>query len=327
MPAFYDYGFCVRTPSWHGQEDLLDEYPENWDHARQLAGIEWEPEVAPIAYQTRNEQGKIVWQEMEGHRATVRSDTKKPLGVVGPAWELITHTQMGEFVEALLDQPGVRIDTMLSMKDDRWVAATILLDEPYKVAGDDSETLPYLAVLMSHDGTAANKVVATQTRVVCANTYQAASLAGDRAGRQFVFRHTSGVHDRLEEAREALAGVRDDAQQWRDMAEKLVAMPAPADVVDRFLSEFIPSPPEGVVSAKVMENILVARSTFRDLYEASPTQAAHHGTALGLVNASVEYLDHLRGYNNRDTYMGRQLLRAEPLKAKAVTLARELCLS
>jgi hypothetical protein len=36
-------------------------------------------------------------------------------------------------------------------------------------------------------------------------------------------------------------------------------------------------------------------------------------------------LDHVRGFRNSDTYMGRQILSAEPLKAKAVRLVRELC--
>jgi len=43
-----------------------------------------------------------------------------------------------------------------------------------------------------------------------------------------------------------------------------------------------------------------------------------------VFNASVEFLDHVRGYRNQDTYLNRTMLRAEPMKAKSLTLIREL---
>jgi hypothetical protein len=73
----------------------------------------------------------------------------------------------------------------------------------------------------------------------------------------------------------------------------------------------------------VRNNVDRARKTFRHLYMDSPTTEAHRGTALGLLDASVEYLDHVRGFRNQDTYMGRTLLRPEPMKARTLTLIRE----
>ena len=49
------------------------------------------------------------------------------------------------------------------------------------------------------------------------------------------------------------------------------------------------------------------------------------GSALALVNTAVEYLDHARGYRNSDTYLGRTILKPEPLKAKAVKIAEAVC--
>lgn len=57
----------------------------------------------------------------------------------------------------------------------------------------------------------------------------------------------------------------------------------------------------------------------------SVTTEAHRGTALGLFDASTEYLDHVRDFRNRDTYLNRTLLRPEPMKARALTLIREHC--
>lgn len=325
MSAYFESGLCVRQPSWHGQETLLDDYPESWDAARQVAGLTWEPQERRIAVGAPGDFGITRWEPAASHKAIVRSDTGLHLGTVGADWTPITHAVMGEMVEALLDLPDVKIETMVCLKEGRQVAATILVDEPYTLPGDDSLSLPYLVVLNAHDGSSACKAMATQVRVVCANTYQAASLDGERTGRQFTFRHTARVMDRIAEAKEAIAGAKDDAAEWLALAEQLVALPAPADKAEQFLSEFIPRPPANVISDRVAGNIESARETFRLMYEASPTCAANHGTALGLVHAAVEYLDHARTYRTHDTLVGRQILRAEPLKAKAVRIAQRVC--
>lgn len=325
MSAHFTSGICVRTPSWHRQETLLTEYPDSWDHARQLAGIAWEPkEIALGMTDAVDVDGKPVYRPVTSHKAIVRSDTGRHLGTVGADWHPITHQVMGEVVESLLGQPNVKIDTMVCLKEGRQVAVTIELDEPYTTAGDDSPTLPYLVLLNAHDGSSAFRAMATQVRVVCANTYAAATLDGARTGRQFVFRHTARVMDRIEDAKQAIAGTRDDAVEWRELAADLAILPAASDSLDKFLSEFIPEPPAGLVSDRVMANISEARATFRGYY-ASRTCEGSHGTALGLVHAAGEYLDHARGYRSSDSLMGRQLLRPEPLKAKAVRIAREVC--
>ncbi len=51
------------------------------------------------------------------------------------------------------------------------------------------------------------------------------------------------------------------------------------------------------------------------------------GDALGLVHASVEYLDHMRGYRSQTKYLKRTVLQPEELKARAVRQAREACLA
>jgi hypothetical protein len=47
MPDYFDTGFTVRQPAWHGQGLVLDEHPTNWADARVSAGLTWEPEAAP----------------------------------------------------------------------------------------------------------------------------------------------------------------------------------------------------------------------------------------------------------------------------------------
>ncbi len=345
MPAYFDTGFSVREPMWHGQGLVLDEYPTDWLDAREKAGLMWEPTSRPT-YQLRTvrtvgtwvdelEEGTIIGRTGEDdadvlvpltdHKLIVRDDNEHVLGVVGDGYELLNHAEMGEILEAILGLTNVRFETAGSCRDGAQVWALAYIDEPYKVVGDDSETFPFLALLNSHDGSGACKVVATQVRVVCWNTYQAASMEGDRHGHQFSFNHTSGIHDRIEEAKAAILGVREAAAEWTELSAELFGLKADEVAFNHFLADFIPEPPAEVVSARVRSNVDKARTIFKHLYLDSPTGIAHHGTALGLVDASVEYLDHIRGYRNQDTLMGRTLLRSEPLKAKAVSLAREHC--
>ncbi len=329
MADYFDTGFCVRNRSWHGKETLLAEHPENWDEARLAAGLMWEPAAEPVYRRIVAEDGTESYEAIN-HKLIVRDDTAAALGVVSESFELITHGEMGQIIETFLDQPNVKIDTLLSMKGGRQVATTILLDEPYTIDGDVDGfgdpvlTLPYFVLLNSHDGTGACKGLYTQVRVVCANTYQAADMDGDRHGAQFSLRHTTGVKARLDEARQIVANARTEAARWKALAEQLVAITVNDEQQMQFLNEFIPEPPAGITSDRVKANIARDRQHFLHVLNNSATNCEMAHTGLGLVNAAVEYLDHVRGFRNTDTYLGRQILTAEPLKAKAVKIVREL---
>lgn len=327
---YFESGFTVRERSWHGKETVLADHPENWDDARMAAGLMWEPRLTPLYRKETDDQGVETFVEAEGAKMVERDDTSKALGVVSDTFELITHAEMGQIMEAFLDQPNVKFETAGSVKEGRQVYATILLDEPYQINGDVDgfgdpvTTLPYFALLNSHDGTGACKGLYTQVRVVCANTVQAASADGDRHGAQFSLRHTSGVKSRIEEARDIVVGARMEALRWREIAEQLALITVTPDQQLQYLSEFIPAPADGVISDRVKANIERDRGKFLHTLNNSLTNSAMASNGLGLFNASVEYLDHVRGFNNRSTYMGRQILSAEPMKAKALKLIREL---
>lgn len=354
MADYFESGFCVRERSWHGKETLLAEAPETWDEARQVAGLAWEPELRPLYFQNtewepcdsdavgaewrRNDclccdawmRPVTSFVEEPNARRVIRNDSGNGLGVVSGTFELITHAEMGQIMEPVLANPGTRLDTMGSVKEGRQVFATVLLDEPYQIKGDIDGfgdpvlTLPYFAILNSHDGTGACKGLYTQVRVVCANTVQASAADGDRHGAQFVLRHTSGVKARIEQARDVIDGCRAEASRWREVAEALSLLPVSNEQQIQFLNEFIPEPPADVVSDRVRANVAKDRSAFLHVLRDSATNSAMQNTALGLFNASVEFADHLRGFRNRETYMGRQILSAEPMKAKALTLVRSL---
>lgn len=330
MADYFESGFTVRNASWHGKETVLAEHPDNWDDARMAAGLMWEPRLVPLFRRDVDADGHEVFVEAEGAKLVERDDTSRPLGVVTDRFELLTHAQMGPILEAIQGEGDVKYETAGSVRDGRTVYALLRLDEPYTIPGDVDgfgdpvHTYPYLALLNSHDGTGSCKVLYTQVRVVCWNTVQAADADGDRHGAQFSFRHTTGMADRIEEAKSALNRARVEMTRWQEMARQLHAITITDEQQLMFLNEFLPEPPTGLVSDRVRANVAADRQKFMHLLTTSATNCEMAHTGLGLVNAAVEYLDHVRGFKSSNTYLGRQMLRPEPLKAKAVALVREL---
>jgi len=343
MPAYFDTGFSVREPMWHGLGTILDDYPADWPDARRIAGLQWEPELRPMVEARCADCSAVLTAGdlaagacgaclstapptvalVEGEARVIRNDTGLHLGSVTDSYTPIGHDLMGEVMEALAESSDgtLRFETAGSVREGRNVWALAYLDEPIEVAGDDTATLPFLALLNAHDGGGALKVIPTSVRVVCWNTYRAAELQGERTGQQYTFRHVGDVRERVEEAKDAIRGVRTAQAEWVKLAEQLAGFRVDQAAVSNFVTSFIPEPVEAIVSDRVRANVQAARGALVTIINDEPTCDGHRGTALGLVDAAVEYLDHVRAFRSRDTLMNRTLLRPEPMKSKLVELA------
>lgn len=380
MAAYFESGFSVREPMWHGQGLVLDDYPESWLDAREKAGLTWEPEErtawikrrvdefvlcrhcnvqlghdhaddCPLADVLRDVKAddvlplnavhvvgsETIFVPVPGHKLIVRNDTRDVLGVTSGEFASIYHGEdyaeehagasMEEIIDAFTGVDGkVKFETAGSIQGGRGVWVLLYLDEPYELPGDDTQVLPFAAVLNRHDGTGACKLIKTQVRVVCWNTWQMALTGAEAAGLVFSFRHVGDVKDRIDEAKAAIAGLRSERDDYIAMADELTKLNVDDNKVAAFLTEFLPSPRENgqVCSDRVHSNVEKARELFKHLYFDSVTNEALRGTGMGLLNASTEYLDHARAFRTRDSYLGRSVLRAEPAKAKALQLVRAL---
>lgn len=335
MSASFTSGFFVREPAWHGMGVVVCDYPGSWDEARRLAGLEWEPVSAPqFGFTGLTAEGKVTYDPDEaatgdyardaGRQRIVRSDTGALLGSPSDEYQIISHAEMGEIVEAIEQQPNVKYETTVCLNGGKQVASVVRLDEPVVIPGDNSQTLPYLALTTRHDGSASCRAQSTTVRIVCANTFAAAEAEGDRNGTVFTFSHSRNWRDRIEEARTAIRGLRADFSEYVEFAGHLAGVKVTGIQAEQFVREFIPAPIERLaVSDRVMANIEEARQAVRAIL-AGPTCETVRGTAFGLVQAAGEYLDHYRGYRSMDTYLGRQLLRPERRKTEAVRLVTSI---
>ena len=324
MPANVESMFSVRQMPWHQEGIILGDYPGTWAEARVLAGLDWEPVPADVFITRWHADGSgPSYEPVEGWKAILHSDTAAVLSINKDSYTLITHGEMGEIVEAVLAQPNVKWETAGVLDEGRAVWCLALLDEPVELPGDASPTLPYLAITNRHDGTAACALRATAVRIVCANTFRAAELEGERTGATFSFIHRSNWRDRIEEARQAVTGARREMRRYTELAAELLGIPVTRTQRELFVTEFIPMPPVGLVTDRVARNVEEARQALRLIFESKTTEQVA-GTAYGLMQAAGEYLDHVRTARSWETRLNRTLIRPEPLKHRAMSLIREV---
>ena len=324
MPAHIESMFSVRQMPWHQEGTILADYPGSWAEARTLAGLDWDPVTTEVYAVTGiTPGGTEVYEPIEGWKSISRSDTGAVLSLNKDTYTVIGHAEMGEIVEAVLAQPGVQWETAGVLDGGKAVWCLALLDEPVTLPGDDSPTLPYLAITNRHDGTAACALRATAVRIVCANTFRAAELEGERTGATFSFIHKSSWRNRIEEARQAVTGARTEMRRYTELARELLAITITPAQRELFITEFIPKPPEGLITDRVARNVDEARQALRMIFDSKTTEQVAH-TAYGLVQAAGEYLDHVRTARSWETRLNRTLIRPEPLKHRALSLAREV---
>lgn len=355
-----DQMYSVRIMPWHkpltgDATTVTEDYPQTFAEARTLAGLDWDPIAVPAVErlmtdtQLREEFSRLVrdsamktvdettQQLMDLYRKSLRTDkefrrvahsgTMNTLSYQRDSYNIIPNSAFGEIIDSILDvEPGaVKLETGGSLGGGRRVWMLARIDEPVVLPGDSSYTFPFLGLTSSHDGQASCSARLTTVRIVCGNTFSAAEAEGDRTGAVYSFSHRGDWRARMGEAREALMYARSQTQEYVEAMTELLGVKVTPQQEDLFLLEFIPEPPDGLISDRVARNIEEARAAVRG-FLAGPTieGAGIRGTAYGLVQAAGEYLDHVRVSRTWESRMNRSLLRQEPLKAKAAQLAREV---
>jgi phage/plasmid-like protein (TIGR03299 family) len=363
MSADVEKMFSVRQSVWwqgtsedHGQATILSDHP-TWAEARVLAGLDWDPQAEDLyrpadlvamreqfskiifdAEMTAQEQIDAMMAAAEGAQKIVsgwkhvgRSDTDATLACTQDTYSLITNGDFGEIFEAVLGQDNVKFETGGSLEGGRKVWMLALLDEPIQLPGDASLTYPYLALMSRHDAMGGTVLRPTNVRIVCRNTFNMSELDSEGKGVRrgdngtFTFVHRGDWRQRFEQARTAVGMAREQAQAYQALAADLLVIKTSKTVTAKFVNTFIPAPPAGMASDRVLANVEASRDKLREIIASSTVAGAGiGGTAYGLVQAAGEYLDHARQARTWETKLNRTLLTPETLKGKAVKIVREL---
>lgn len=269
-------------------------------------------------------------KQVPGKDAIYREDTGEEFDVANSSYEIFQNREAAELVEMILTgetSNGSNLDVEFITGGNLdggarvWYLARI--NEEFQVPGDSSPIMPYVSVLNSHNGTAALRVINDSIRIVCDNTWKASERNAEKSNRIFTFRHTGTIRDRIEDARKALFTAREETAQWVEYGTKMIAIPVEDHQVDRYLAEFVPMPPQHLITDRVASNVEQSRQAIKNFYH-SPSCASIAGTAWGLIQATGEFLDHGRAYRTKETYVSRTMLSAEKGKLQAIKLVEEL---
>jgi len=267
--------FSYREVPWHGLGTVVQEAPDA-ETALRLAGLDWEVRSEPIQLQDGT--------PVPGWRANVRSSDGAVLGVVSEDYRIVQNREAFAWVDALLGG-GVRFETAGSLRGGRRVFLCTRLAEAFQLAGDPADC--FLSFSTAHDGSGAVQAVVSPVRVVCMNTL---NLATRQAVRSWRVRHTATVHDRLEEARRALALTQGYLAHLAAEAEALLAVPiSTADWV-RLCDHLLPPPePDHTESERQAVQRMALQAS---LYHVDDLANIRH-TAWGALNAVAYCTTHV----------------------------------
>lgn len=336
-----DEVFAVREPMWHGLGTIFEDYPTR-EEAQALVHP-WEPVSEPLyravpGFEEREHPATLGesetglpylepvtrYEKVEGFQAIVRSDTGHTLGVVSESYTTVDNSELWDIAEAIESSGSdVMYETGGTLKGGSKVWLLLRLKEPLELPGDPlGATIPYYALQNSHDGSGAFRGQATMTRIVCDNTAHMADLDAKARGTEFVFRHTSGVTERIEQAKAALAGWRAGVEEWRRLSALMLNTRVTEEAVHGFVERFIPAPAPGTASDRVMHNVQEAQRTWLSIFEGATGHDVDHSVH-GLVQASIEYAQHYRRAHSLETQFKRAYLDRSQITRDAVRLAWE----
>lgn len=332
MADQYVTGYTVHQPAWHGKDVNVDSYPENWDDALALAGIDWDIAMA----QAYIEQGNNI-VPVPNRNFIVNANSGKILSgdTVGDTYHAIPlrgEDGMGKIIEMVFDVAdsenwGIKLETLQSLKDNKVVVGTIRLDEPWNVDGDSSARYDFFVLRNSWDRSAAFTLGPNSVRVVCANTDLAAQRIWENNSLGVSLKHTSGFKTRVNDVRDAVRAARASQHKTRAFLNRIAHRPVSSTEAEEFLNIVYPlldvnGKPLGDVA---MRNQLARREQVRKIRASETVDGAGvAGNLYGMVMSVTEWADHYRPADTRDTRIERVLFMGDEYKARAFKAAKEL---
>ena len=202
----------VGARPWHGLGQQLQPGAsiETWKTA---AGMAWQIRRAAVRFFADEDTRRDCFElcEVPGETVLFRSDTRAPLGVVSPDYEIVQPGTVLEFFRDLVSDHGMQLESAGTLFGGRRFWALAKLAEQPVHAGD--MVGGYLLLSTSADGTMATEARQTTVRVVCNNTLRLARAEDGGAVSPVKLSHRTAFCDKRVKAQLGLA--RDNFQIGR----------------------------------------------------------------------------------------------------------------
>ena len=282
----------AKQSAWHGLGVVL---PDTFtpQEALEIGGIDWNVSQRAI-YCGAGDIGSI---EAPSHLANVRDDTNEILSIVGSNYSVLQNRDLAIYVEDVCGD-NVRLETAGTLRGGREVFFLARMDSFDAAPGDTVER--YAMFSNTHDGTRAFTVFPTSVRTVCMNTLRMA-LAGKRSG--IAVRHTSGLLESIEAARDALTQAVNQGEAFRDSVELMAKQQMTKEEREAFYAQVyqvanrkrIPRNPKDEQEARDKRKALRVISDWVALLDDEKNLIGGiGGTVWASLNSITEWSDHQR---------------------------------
>lgn len=273
--------FSFRNPPWHGKGVVVNK-TLTASEAIVAAGLDWGVYGADV------EVGGV---PLPGYMATVRDDTRDVLGIVSDRYSIVENKELFTFFDPVVEEGEAIYHTAGALLGGRVVWVLAKLGSGFWVEGvKDDRVDNYVLLASSHDGSLPIVIKSTPIRVVCWNTL-GMSLLG--LGTEVRLYHRPSIQYELKMAHKALGLATKRVNALRGIAGKLASVQVDSALLKRFLRKVLPSGPEKR-GDKTSAQTKKKRERVEMLWLGSDTNnlPGMRGTAWGLLNSYIEYVDH-----------------------------------
>ncbi|UOE47895.1 DUF945 domain-containing protein [Mucilaginibacter sp. SMC90] len=295
--------FSVKERAWHGLGKIVDQYPTSAEAIR-YAGLDYTVEKWPMyAY----DPNAVTMDEprVPNQLATIRTDTRQVLGVVGKEYEIVQNVDAFRFFDEIVGGgDGILYETAGALGNGERIFITAKLPGYIRVGNDDFIE-KYLFLTTSHDGFGSITAAFTPIRIVCNNTLNAAMSNHTGA---IKIRHTASANERLKVAHK-LMGI---SNQMADGMEGVFNSWSKVRISDKNLKKLIQV--AMVPNKETLNNLLAGKtdelsSVYNNMVEkvfeyamSSETQqlTTTAGTLFGAYNAVTGYFQNVRNYRDSE---------------------------
>lgn len=277
-----------QEPPWSSIGTYVGEELLDSKSAIIKAGLDWKVEKQNL-YASPDQ---IHSQEVQSHKAIVRTTDQHVLGVVGNQFIPVQNLEAFDFMDSLVESGQMKYHTVGSVGDGEkvWMLGKV----------SESEILPkdkldhYLFLFNAHNGTSSLRVVFTTIRVICANMAQAAFNQHRGSGVQL--RHTKNLKDKVEQAKEVLGLAKKKFEKFDEWARLAAKTQLSANQWNEILENIIPMPPKEERTQRLETRRQNVRNTINQLYYDGIGQDIQGvaGTGWAAYNAVVEYSNYHR---------------------------------
>lgn len=289
--------FSVKEIPWHGLGQIISDYPTS-SEAIIHAGLDYVVEKTPL---TTTYDGSTI--EVPGKFATIRTDNKNILGVVGADYEIVQNVDAFTFFDSIVDDASeIKYETAGALGLGEQVFITAKLPT-YMRIGKDDIIENYLFFTTTHDGTGSITAAFTPTRIVCANTLSAATRNKSHTIR---LRHTLNIKSRLEMAHK-LMGITNSLNEGLEEIFNQWAKVRITDENVKKLIEAAMNPGKESITIYSQEQREAFSTNFKNTVDevfeyamGNDTQQMEttKGTVFGAYNAVTGYFQNVKNFKN-----------------------------